>query len=226
MSRKGDRTRERALQAAHALLAEHGYHGVSMGAVADGAGITRQALYLHFPSKAELLVALARHVDDTLGIDARVAAAREAKTPEALLDAGVEVYVAMEPRIHALAQALDDARGQDEAAAAAWEDRMAFRRGNVRGSVEALDAAGRLAPGWSVDEAADLLMALLSPHTYRTLVLERGWSVERLADRLRAAVRVVLAPLEAGETGGAGPACEGDADPAGAPARDAGADHP
>jgi AcrR family transcriptional regulator len=47
----------RVLAIARGQLAEHGYEGLSLTAVADAAGTTRPALYRRWPSKAELATA-------------------------------------------------------------------------------------------------------------------------------------------------------------------------
>src|SRR3954449_171013 len=50
--------REQLLDAAKAVVAEHGFHGVSIEAVARGAGVTRPIVYRHFDDLAPLLAAL------------------------------------------------------------------------------------------------------------------------------------------------------------------------
>ncbi|MFG1694474.1 TetR/AcrR family transcriptional regulator [Nonomuraea sp. NPDC049309] len=56
--RKGD-LRERAiLDTCEALLAEKGYEAMTVGDIAQGAGITRGALYFYFGSKQEVVTAL------------------------------------------------------------------------------------------------------------------------------------------------------------------------
>jgi Bacterial regulatory proteins, tetR family len=47
-------TRERILNAAAQLFAEHGFTGASMPAIAQLSGITAGAIYRHFASKEEL----------------------------------------------------------------------------------------------------------------------------------------------------------------------------
>jgi len=44
------------------MFEEHGYCGAGLAAVAKTAGVSRQAIYLHFPSKAELLTELHLHI--------------------------------------------------------------------------------------------------------------------------------------------------------------------
>ncbi|MDT0615996.1 TetR/AcrR family transcriptional regulator [Streptomyces lancefieldiae] len=56
--RKGD-VRERAiLDACEALLVQQGYDAMTVGDIAQGAGITRGALYFYFGSKQEVVTAL------------------------------------------------------------------------------------------------------------------------------------------------------------------------
>ena len=49
--RKGENTRARIIDAAHARFLEQGYHGTSMRQIADAAGITVGGLYNHFAGK-------------------------------------------------------------------------------------------------------------------------------------------------------------------------------
>jgi AcrR family transcriptional regulator len=50
--------REQLLDAAKAVVADHGFHGVSIEAVARGAGVTRPIIYRHFDDLGALLDAL------------------------------------------------------------------------------------------------------------------------------------------------------------------------
>lgn len=50
--------REQLLDAAKAVVAVHGFHGVSIEAVARGAGVTRPIIYRHFDDLGALLDAL------------------------------------------------------------------------------------------------------------------------------------------------------------------------
>ena len=54
-SSRATNTRAAILDAARAMFEEKGYFAVGLEAVAARAGISRQAIYLHFESKADLL---------------------------------------------------------------------------------------------------------------------------------------------------------------------------
>lgn len=59
---RGAATRERLLRAAAEVVAQEGYGGASVAAIAARAGVATGALYRHFPSKAALFVELFREV--------------------------------------------------------------------------------------------------------------------------------------------------------------------
>ena len=68
MSSEMNPTRERILDSTLQLLESGGGSKVRMSDIARQAGVSRQAVYLHYPSRAELLVAATRHLDERLQI--------------------------------------------------------------------------------------------------------------------------------------------------------------
>jgi len=167
--------------------------------VAGAAGVSRQAVYDHFGSRAELMVATVRYGDAVLGLDERLGRYRALTGGVERLGAFVEFWGNYVPEIHGIARALLAARETDEAVAAAWDDRMGVVYEACRDIVERLQRDGALAPGWSLDEAADALWTMLSIQNWESLVLERGWPVEQYVGRMqelaeRAFVRDGLIP--------------------------------
>jgi AcrR family transcriptional regulator len=65
--RERDTTRARILSRAYSVFAAQGYRGSSIDAVAREAGLTRQGVLHHFPSKQALLLALLDERDRELG---------------------------------------------------------------------------------------------------------------------------------------------------------------
>ena len=63
--RRGEDTRARIMSAAAELFAAQGFDATSTQAIAAASGITVAAIYRHVPSKADLLVAVARHALET-----------------------------------------------------------------------------------------------------------------------------------------------------------------
>jgi AcrR family transcriptional regulator len=90
-----DQTRGRILAGARVAFASRGYHGAAMDDVAREAGVSKGALYVHFPGKEELFVSL---VEDCAAVMAeRVLAAIEraeggANKVAAALRAAVEAF--------------------------------------------------------------------------------------------------------------------------------------
>lgn len=58
--------KDKILAAAAGLLAENGYHAVSMADIGERAGIVGSGIYRHFTSKADILVVLFEQVIDDL----------------------------------------------------------------------------------------------------------------------------------------------------------------
>ncbi|HEX2072200.1 MAG TPA: TetR/AcrR family transcriptional regulator, partial [Geodermatophilus sp.] len=174
---------ERLLDAAWELVDGEGAVTLTLGEVATRAGVSRQALYLHFPNRATLLAEMARRMDRISGFRRRLAATRRLPAAEGFR-ALVEEWLAYVPRILRTARALEAATVTGSDGAEAYLDRMAEWRAAIRIAVERLAEEGRLAPGWTVDEAADWAWAQLHPSLYHHLVHERGWPPEAVARRI------------------------------------------
>ena len=126
-------TRTRILNSAWNLLEAGGGTGVRMADIAKDAGVSRQAVYLHFPARSDLLIATTRHLDEVKNIDERLTASRTAATGVDRLDAFIEAWGNYIPEIYGVAKALLTLKETDEAAAAAWDDRMqAIRASRLR----------------------------------------------------------------------------------------------
>lgn len=176
MTKKNTDTRTRILEATWRLLEQHRGQGVQMRDIAEAVGISRQALYLHFPSRAELMIATIHHVDDVKGLDKRLNQLKAATTGIAFLEASIDVWGNYIPEIYGLAKVFLSTRDTDEAMAAAWNDCMGCLRDVCREIVEALEREGNLAPGWSQDDAVDMLYTMLSIHNWEQLTIDSGWS--------------------------------------------------
>jgi AcrR family transcriptional regulator len=179
MSSQNIETRTRILDATVRMLEEHGGRGVRMGDIAKGAGISRQAVYLHFASRAELLVAATRYLDEVLDVDRRLAPSRAATSGAERLALYIDCWGHYIPEIYGVAKALLLAQDTDEAAAAAWRDRMLAMRDGCRAAIEALHSDGNLAPEWTPKRATDALWTMLLVPNWENLTGECGWSTRQ-----------------------------------------------
>jgi AcrR family transcriptional regulator len=68
-------TRRRVLAAAMEVFAREGYHAARMDAIAEAAGVSKGALYFHFPGKLPLFSALVDELAAELGADVATAIA-------------------------------------------------------------------------------------------------------------------------------------------------------
>ena len=64
------RSRAALLDATRELITEDGFDALTMAAVADRAGVSRRAVYLHFTTRAELVTALFSRLGETEDIGA------------------------------------------------------------------------------------------------------------------------------------------------------------
>lgn len=171
-------TRTRILDCTWNLL-ESGDKKVRMSDIAKAAGISRQALYLHFPTRAELLVATTRHIDSVKMVDERLAESRAATGGRERLRAFIRAWGGYIPEIHGMSVALRAMRDSDEEAAAAWDERMQAVRHGCMAAVRALAKDGALKPPLDEEAATDLLWMILSVENWERLVRECNWPQER-----------------------------------------------
>ncbi|MFE6501119.1 TetR/AcrR family transcriptional regulator [Kitasatospora sp. NPDC057738] len=176
-----DAQREAVLQSAVGLLAERGYGGCTMAAVADRAGIATGSLYQHFSGKAELSVQLFRRVV-THEIDAVNAAVALRDTPRQRIAAVVETFAARALRAPRLAYALL----VEPADAVVDEERLVFRR--AFRDVIATEIAAAVASGELPEQDPVLTAAALV-----------GAAGEALAGPLAAAPVAAAGPPERGD---------------------------
>jgi AcrR family transcriptional regulator len=185
-------TRERICGAALRLIMRRRGADVTLAEVARAARVSRQAIYLHFADRAELLLALVRYADDRRGVPAAIRRIESAPSGVAALREMAAMQARMNPTIWPLARLVDGTRRQDTAAERSWQDRLASRLQGCRTIVSRLKQEGSLQPGLDTAVATDLLWALTSLHTWEDLVLVRGWSAKRYERRMTELLMRVL----------------------------------
>jgi AcrR family transcriptional regulator len=182
-------TRKRILVAAWRLMVERHGQGVWIEDIARAAKISRQAVYLYFGSRAELLIATVRYVDEVKELDKRLEKVYSATRAGEILDGLIEFWGNYIPEIYGLAKALLAVYDSDRDAAAAWDDRMAALREGCRNTVQCLQREGALASEWTPDEATSWMWAMLSIAVWEDLTIHQGLSPEKYTQQMQSVMR-------------------------------------
>jgi hypothetical protein len=93
-----------------------------------------------------------------------------------------------------VARALEAAYITGDDGGEAWLDRMSELREACRVAIERVEHAGRLAAGWTTEQAADWAWARIQPSAWAHLVGLRGWDPAVFTERT---VTTLLAELVA-----------------------------
>lgn len=165
---------------------------VKMSEIAQNAGISRQALYLHFASRTDLMVATVSYIDEIKDVTHRIAKLQEADCAIVKLEAFMVFWGNYIPEIYGLAKALLNTRDTDEAAASAWDSCMAHLRGMSQKVVESICQEGMLVSHLGQQEASDLFWALVSIQNWEQLTLECNWSTEEYIERMTASLKLAF----------------------------------
>lgn len=189
MSSEGIGTRERILQAALDLLVSGPGRSVRMSDIAKAAGVSRQAIYLHFPARAALLIAATHYLDALNDVPGRLVASRAAATGIERLDAFVSAWTRYIPEIHGVVRALMAMSETDAEADIAWKARTGDMREGCAAAINALARDGRLSPDYAPEAATDLLWTLLSVRNWEHLVQDCGLAQTRYEATILTAAR-------------------------------------
>ncbi len=200
-------TRRSIVTAARELFVETGYPATTFPAVADGAGVSVQTVFAHFPTKRGLLKEVIDQaiVGDDKPVPVRerpeVAAIVAEPSPERKLRIHAAMAVAISQRATSVDQMLRSAAAVDAEAAELWRRGSQERQRGMEEFAAHLFGGGHLREGLSAHEAADRLAVLIDPELYRLTVGVRGWSPEQheewLAEMLIASL-LPAAPKDGG----------------------------
>ncbi|WP_299548425.1 TetR/AcrR family transcriptional regulator [uncultured Tateyamaria sp.] len=186
-------TPTKILQATLKLLEAPDAKLPTMSDIARATGISRQAVYLHFPSRTDLLVAATRYQDRLNDIDTGLAPSRGARSGAERLDAFVTAWGNYIPKIYGVARAIMAVTDTDAEAAAAWNTRMQDMREGCSAAISALAEDGTLPPGTDIEQATDLLWTILSVRNWENLTQTCGWSQDCYIATIRGMAMATLA---------------------------------
>jgi AcrR family transcriptional regulator len=192
MTARSRRTRAALLAAARGILEEQGFEALSMTAIAERAGVTRRAAYLHFTARAEVVGALFDYIAEEEGLQESLQSVWTAPDGATALDRWAEHLARYHPKLLAVDRALQRVRHHDSDAAAHYARVVSEQLDNCHRLVRRLKQDGRLADPWTVASARDMLFALISSDLIGALTEDRNWSRQRLASHLSILFRSTL----------------------------------
>jgi TetR/AcrR family transcriptional regulator of autoinduction and epiphytic fitness len=175
-------TRRAIVSSARERFISAGYPATTFPAVAEGAGVSVQTVFAHFPTKRDLLKqvideAVAGDDEPVAVVDrSEVAAILAEPDPERKLRLHAAHAVAISERATLVDQMLRSAAAVDPEAAELWSRGSQDRQMGMKRLATHLKDGGHLRDGLSVQKAADRLAVLIDPEMYRLTVGVRGWT--------------------------------------------------
>jgi AcrR family transcriptional regulator len=170
-------TKDRIIAAARKLMADRGWAGTTIDAIAEEAGVATPTVYAAFGNKRSIVEGM------------RQAMLRDSNIPELMEQAAAEPDAANRLKLWAklIRQQMEtsydvisihrQAARADPAFAAEYRKVLDSRARTFAAFVD--DLRGGLGPGMDARSATDLLWAYANEELYRELVAERGWSHDR-----------------------------------------------
>ncbi len=197
---QAEQTRERILAAAMTRFARAGYVATTIADVAAEAGVAAPTIYTAIGTKPAILAELITRA--IAGRDASGLPVRERSFYRAIVDLDDPVQllrvhtanmVAINRRVAPVQRIAEGAAGADPELAALWKSLSVDQR--MRGQrvvAQLLHERGWLAPGMTVETAADIIWTLIDGRLYESLVMTRGWSQTRFTHWLFETLRHAL----------------------------------
>ena len=195
------RSRAALLDATRELITEGGFDALTMAEVADRAGVSRRAVYLHFATRAELVTALFGRLGETEDIGASLQRVWGSPDAVAALAEWGRHLARTHSKLLPVMLAAERARHADPDAAALWRAGQDRWLAGARRLADWLAREERLAPPWTPATAADMIWALMSPDLLTRLWHERHWPPRRIGDHLAALLTATFATPQEEEAG-------------------------
>lgn len=178
-------TRGRIIAAATELFTTAGYTTTSVEAIAAAAGVGVQTVYYAFRTKRAILVTALDQViagdDEPVPTLERPWATEALETPDPVDQLRRQVAGAADiyARAAALLDTVRSAAATDPDLAEVWKANIDQRHTVQHAFAAALARKTTLRAGITIEQAADIALAVLSPETYHLLVTHRNWTPEQ-----------------------------------------------
>jgi AcrR family transcriptional regulator len=177
MSTKSD-TKLRIIDATWKLFNDMSPKSPTLGEVAKEAGVSRQAVYLHFGNRSNLLTESIQIMREKTGSAERLKSAREVE-PELVLSSWVDTLFGVYEMNLSIGKTYLAAAHVDEAGRQGRGAFVASVRRSAAFVIERFDSLGMLQPKWTIETATDWLYTKIDFAVWHLIVHELGWSREQ-----------------------------------------------
>jgi AcrR family transcriptional regulator len=201
---RGQRTRDALLDATVELVSARGFHAVGIAEIGAAAGVSGAAIYRHYTSKDELLVAVFERVVGELLDGARAVLHEDRGGPWDRVAALVDAHVAF-----ALAQRRVIAIYDQEAHNLPTEQRRRVRRQQAAYAALWTDTVAQARPDWTAVEcrvAVHAVFGLVNSVADRRRTASRDLEAPQLQAMALGALGAAASPRPRGSQGTAPPA--------------------
>lgn len=131
------------------------------------------------------MIATMNYVDEVKGLYERLNQLQSVKSGVDLLEKVIEIWGNYIPEIYGLAKAMLMTKDTDEAMAAAWDNSMGCLRDVCQQSINMLAQEDKLVAAWSIEEATDMFVTIVSISGWEQLVKECNWSNEQYINSIK-----------------------------------------
>jgi AcrR family transcriptional regulator len=205
--RRARERRERVLDAASGLLAQRGFAGTTVAAVAEASRVSPETVYKAFGGKAGIVRALwdrgLRGAGSIPAEERSDFASSHLDDPRAVIARWTEIGTEVAPRAAPLLLLLREAGAVDADARRLHRELLAQNLTRMEHNARAIER--HLRPGLTVERARDVLVAYTTPELYELLVLRQGWSLRDYAEFQRRGIEAsLLTPGSEGDRGAGG----------------------
>lgn len=190
-------TRRRIIDAAATAFVENGYTATTLEQIAEDAGVAVQTVYFHFGNKRSVLkeaVDIAAVGDDEpipLLERAWMAQIHAEPDPHQVVAMWMHTSRTLMGRVAPIWKVVRDAASSDPDVADQWRTNLQQSATAFRMLVGLLADRGALKPDLSVEDATDIVFALLSIDLY-LLLAERNWAPEKWEQWLTTTLTIAL----------------------------------
>lgn len=191
MTKRGERTRAKLIEATLAVVADHGYARASTRAIAEAAGVAEGTLYRHFPDKTSLFFAAALDASPAVLEWVEALPSRAGiDTVESNLMTTVERLVSLQERVLPLEIAIrsDPELTRQRRALVAREGPLPGPPRAIAAYLAAEQRLGRIRSEVEPDEVAVMILAML----FGLAIASTDDPVPLTADRMAAALDVLF----------------------------------